>query len=404
MPNNKPRMLIAGGGYADIPLIHAAQSLGYHVITSGNRETDLGHRESDQYCPGDFSDPEDMLRIAREQNIDAICACCNDFSALSAAYVAEQMGLPGHDSFDTALMVHHKDRYRAFAEANGIPTPKAIGYSDLNSALGALDKLKLPVIIKPVDLTGGKGISRVDVLEEFMPALEHAFAISKTKRIVVEEFITGTRHGFSAFIRQGKVVFHFADNEHYHLSPYLVSAASTPTSAPKHALDNLIEQSERICELLSLKDGIFHVQFILCHDQPYIIEICRRAPGDLYVKLVQHATGVDYPQWIVRSAAGLEIADLRQEDVNGYFVRHCIMGFSAGRLRGIKIEHAIEEKIIDRMVWCKPGELVNDPQTHKFGIVFLKFENSSEMMYETVKLPEKIKAEVDPSGFNFSPL
>lgn len=394
-------MLIAGGGYADIPLIHAAQSLGYHVITSGNRESDLGHRESDQYCLGDFSDPEAMLCIAKEQKIDAICACCNDFSALSAAFVAEQMGLPGHDSFETALTIHHKDRYRAFAEAYSIPTPKAYGYSDFDCALGALDSLELPVIIKPVDLTGGKGITRVDSLSEYPSALERAFAISKSKRIVVEEFITGTRHGLSAFIRQGKVVFHFADNEHYHLSPYLVSAASTPTSAPKQAIANLIAQTERISELLFLKDGIFHIQFILCDDQPYIIEICRRAPGDLYVKLVQYATGVDYPQWIVRAAAGLEIPDLRQEDVTVCYVRHCIMGFSTGQLRGVNIDPAIEEKIIDRMIWWRRGDLVNDPKSHKFGIVFLRFENRTEMMTEVLNLPFKINVDIDSFGSDY---
>lgn len=393
----KKRLLIAGGGYADIPQIHAAQSLGYHVITSGNRADDLGHHESDQYCPGDFSDPEAMLRIAIEQNIDAICACCNDFSALSAAYVAERLGLPGHDSFATALIIHHKDRYRKFAETNDIPTPKAHGYSDLDSALGALEQFSLPVIIKPVDLTGGKGIARVDTASEYRPALELAFSISKSKRIVVEEFITGTRHGFSAFIRNGIVVFHFSDNEHYHLSPYLVSAASTPTLVPQSAIDNLIGQSERICNLLSLKDGIFHVQFILHNNKPYIIEICRRPPGDLYVKLVEHATGVDYPQWIVRAAAGLDCSDLKQAEVRGYFTRHCIMGFSSGHLHGIDIDPTVEKKIFDSMLWWKVGDLIENPLTHKFGIIFLEFSSISEMLTETDTMQHLIKADIAPT-------
>jgi biotin carboxylase len=397
LQTTKPKFLIAGGGYADIPLIHAAQELGYHVITSGNRAADLGHRESDQYCPGDFSDPKAMFNIAQEQGIDAICACCNDFSALSAAYVAEQMGLPGHDSYETALTIHHKDRYRKFAESNDIPTPRAFGYSDIGSALRDLGKLRLPIIIKPVDLTGGKGISRIEEWGHYQQALEMAFEISKTKRIVVEEFITGTRHGFSAFIRQGKVAFHFSDNEHYHLSPYLVSAASTPTLAPQSVIADLIRQCERVCKLLSLKDGIFHVQFILHDNQPYIIEICRRAPGDLYIKLVQHATGVNYPQWIVRSAAGLDLPDLKHEEVKGNFVRHCIMGCSTGHLRGIVIDQEIEKKIFDRMVWWKPGEIIENPMTHKFGIVFLKYDNKSEMLANQERMRDLIFADIIPA-------
>lgn len=387
-------MLIAGGGYADIPLIHAAQSLGYHVITSGNRESDLGHIESDQYCPGDFSDPEAMLRIAQEQDIEAVCACCNDFSALSAAYVAEKLDLPGHDSFETALTIHHKDRYRVFAEENGIPTPKALGYGDIESASRALDFLTLPVIIKPVDLTGGKGISRVDSRAEFNTALEYAFFASKSKRVVVEEFIEGTRHGFSAFVKQGRIVFYFTDNEHYHLSPYLVSAASTPSEVPKSAITNLIGQSEKICHLLSLVDGIFHVQFILRDGEPYIIEICRRAPGDLYVKLVEHATGVNYCEWIVRAAAGLDIPDVRQEDSQAGFVRHCIMGEKTGTLVGVYIDPLVEKRIVDRLVWWKEGDIVETPETHKFGILFVKYDDFSDIRLEADQLSKLVRVDV----------
>ena len=72
--------------------------------------------------------------------------------------------------------------------------------------------------------------------------------MTKAGRIVVEEFISGSRHGFSALLRAGRVVFHFADDEHYHLSPYLVSAASTPSScaAPPAAWGVAIDVPEKV--------------------------------------------------------------------------------------------------------------------------------------------------------------
>jgi len=85
------------------------------------------------------------------------------------------------------------------------------------------------LIIKPVDLTGGKGISTINHIAQAKPALEKAFSASPAKRIIVEKFITGSRHGFSAFLHDGHVVFFFSDNEHYFKNPYLVSAASTPS-------------------------------------------------------------------------------------------------------------------------------------------------------------------------------
>ncbi len=388
------RLLIAGGGYADIPMIEAAQKLGFHVISSGNRSEDLGHRISDEYCPADFSDPEAILAVAQRKKIDAICPCANDFSAISSAYVAEKLVLPGHDSFETCRLIHHKDAYREFARSNAIPTPKAKGYSDMESALRAINEFTLPVIVKPVDLTGGKGISKVTNLSDAKNALLKAFSISKAQRVIIEEFITGSHHGFSALIRDGKVVFHFADNEHYYLNPYLVAGASTPARIPDSAVADLITQIETISALLSLKPGIFHVQYILHDQKPVIIEICRRPPGDLYVKLVQYSTQLDYPAWIVKSFAGYDCSEINQVDVKGFFLRHCVMADKAGVLTDIEFSPEIRRNVFDKYMWWKPGDIVGDYLVEKFGIVFMRFHSEDEMHDKTKRMQELIKARI----------
>jgi len=238
MKSKKKKLLLAGGGYADIPLILAAKKLGYYVISSGNRPDELGHKYSDEYRMADFSDQEAILNLARETAVEAVCACCNDFSALSCAYAAEKLGLPGHDPYSVAQIIHYKDQYREFADRNNIATPKALGFFNKQEALLGIKDLSFPVIIKPVDLTGGKGMSTIGKMEDAEAALDKAFAISRMKRVVVEEFITGTRHGFSAFLVDGRVVFYFYDNEHYFLNPYMVSAASTPGMVPDAAKKN----------------------------------------------------------------------------------------------------------------------------------------------------------------------
>ena len=128
------RMLLAGGSHADIPMIRAAKALGYHVITSGNRPQDLGHAHADKTCLADFSDREAIRSLAEGLHVDAILSSCNDFSALSCAWAAEQLGLPGHDPYEVALTLHHKDRYREFALANGVATPGAVGCSSATEA------------------------------------------------------------------------------------------------------------------------------------------------------------------------------------------------------------------------------------------------------------------------------
>ena len=389
------KILIAGGGYADIPMIMAAKQLGFHVITSGNRPGDLGHRYSDECQLEDFSDHEAMLRLARRLRIDAICSSCNDFSALSSAYVAEQMGLPGHDPYQTARTIHHKDLYRDFAHANGIESPNAEGFADEKLAIAALPQFRYPIIIKPVDLTGGKGITVARTEEDAPAAIRTAFERSRAKRIVIEEFIEGTRHGFSAFLRGGRVVFHFCDNEHYYLNPYMVSAASAPGDVPESALRTLQKTAEQIAGLLGLRTGIFHVQFILCETTPYIIEICRRPPGDLYTQFVHLATGVDYPAWIVRSAAGLDCSGLSMATPSGYFARHCIMSPANGKVADIAYSPQIIDNVIDQMMWWKPGDVIEDHLTAKCGIVFMKFDQRDEMLDKTRRAQELIQVVLD---------
>lgn len=390
----KKKLLIAGGGYADIPLIQAGQKIGFHVITSGNRPDDAGHRYSDKYQPADFSDTEAMLSLAKKLSIDAICACSNDFSALSSAYVAEKLGLPGHDSFETSKIIHHKDIYRDFALKNSIPTPRAIGYSNTDQAVEGIKTFQLPVIIKPIDLTGGKGITTVYSYNDAKDAIEKAFAISRAKRIVIEEFIEGTRHGFSAFIVEGKVTFYFADNEHYYKNQYMVSAASTPADIPADVKQRLCTESEKIASLLSLKTGIFHIQYILKGKAPVIIEICRRSPGDLYTRFVEHATGVDYPSWIVKSSAGMDCSGLTFAEPKGFFARHCIMSSKPGTVKAITFDKSITGNISDKYMWGKPGDEIDDILTQKFGIVFLKFASQKEMLKKTNMMQELIHVEV----------
>ncbi|MCX5848798.1 MAG: ATP-grasp domain-containing protein [Deltaproteobacteria bacterium] len=391
MESNKKKLLVAGGGYADIPLILSAKKLGYYVITSGNKPDELGHKYSDEYKMADFSDPDAILNLAKSLKVSAICACCNDFSALSAAYAAEKLGLPGHDSYRIAQIIHYKDQYRQFALSYGIATPKAFGFTCKMEALKEMVSLKFPVIVKPVDLTGGKGMSTINQMDEAEAAIEKAFAISRMKRVVVEEFITGSRHGFSVFLVNGRVVFFFSDNEHYFLNPYMVSAASTPGIVSPAVEKKLCAESEKISSLLSLKTGIFHIQYILNGEEPVIIEICRRAPGDLYIRLVEHATGVDYSSWIVRSSAGLDCSGLTQAEPRGFFARHCVMCTTAGKVRDIIFDNSIEKQIIDKFMWWKKGDIVSDIMTAKFGIVFLKFQSQDEMMEKTERMQKLIR-------------
>ncbi|SHM55038.1 Biotin carboxylase [Fibrobacter sp. UWR3] len=386
---NRKKLLLLGGSHAEIPLIKAAQDLGWYVITTGNNRDGLGHSFADKTVFADFSDKNAMLELARNEAVQAVCSGCNDFALLSTVYVCEKMGLQGHDSYATSLEIHHKDRYRALATRLNIPTPQAkVVRNDLEFE-DAIAMLKFPIIVKPVDLTGGKGIHRAENADEAREAYRDAVGRTREDHVVVEEFIQGTNHGFSAMLVNGKVAFAFADNEQYFLNKYMVSGANTPTTTSDAGLKKLRDYSERIAKELSLVDGILHIQYIEKFDgTPVIIEICRRPPGDLYIKFVKYATGVDYPKFIVMAETGEDISDIVDVPTQGYWLRHCVMPTCEGVVRDVVFAPEIESNIVEKFLWFKPSDVIADKLLYKAGIVFFKFNSLVEMQEKTGRMTD----------------
>ena len=396
-------MLLLGGSHAEIPLIKAAQALGWYVITTGNNRDGLGHPYADKTVFADFSDKEVMLELARAEGVSAVCSGCNDFALLSTVYVCEKLGLPGHDSYATSLEIQHKDKYRALAARLGIPTPQAITIAvtgkgrteqDCAGFDDAIAGLAFPIIVKPIDLTGGKGIHRAANADEAREAYKDACSRTRQDHIVVEEFVEGTNHGFSAMLVKGKVAFAFADNEQYYINKYMVSGANTPSTTPATGLAKLRDYSERIARELKLVDGILHIQYIEKADgTPVIIEICRRPPGDLYIKFVQYATGVDYPKFIIMAETGMDISAIPDVPTQGFWLRHCVMADCQagengcdGVVRDVIFVPEIQGNIVEKFLWNKPGDIVTDKLTYKAGIVFFKFDTLAEMESKTARM------------------
>lgn len=390
---HKQKFLIVGGGLGDIPLIKAAQKLGYEVTTLSTRINSIAHKYSDKYINADYTNKNEVLNIVKKEKFDAISPCTNDFSARVCSYVAESLNYSGHDTYKNSLTLHKKDLFREFTNANNILAPKAKSFIDIQTALDFIKNISYQMIIKPSDSTSGKGISKIeddDANEDLIKKLKYALANSNSKTILIEEYIEGTNHGFSTLIKDSKVIFHFIDEEHYYLNKYMVSGASSHPDIKKITINTLINEIEKIASLLKLKDGIVHVQFILKNDIPYILEICRRIPGDLYIDLVKYSTGVDYPSCIVKAFAGLNFINNCKKDEERFITRHCIMSNKSGVLENITFDKSIEKKIIKNVTLMKPLEELHDTLNQKLGIVFIEYKNKEDKLNFVNKLNELI--------------
>lgn len=375
------KLLITGGGHAELPLIQAAQTMGYYVISTGNDEGNPGHLAADKYMKGDFSDKEFVLELARREQVDAIVSGCNDFAYLSTAYACEKLGLPGHDSYAVAETIHIKSKFRQMATEIGIKMPKVQICRSREQCIASIDQIGFPLLVKPVDLTGGKGVQTCYDEEQTLAAFEAAMSVTRQDYVILEQFVQGVNHGITTLLKNGKVVFHMVDNEQYGMNKYLVLGACAPSNIPQFAEFTLLRDIEKIAAHCKLTDGLFHAQFILDEDNyPVIIDPCRRAPGDLYILLASYVTQVDYPAQIVMAECGMELPDCYPIGHN-FVARECIMTTRCCTIRDVEISSEIVPYIVHSFMRWKKGDVVEDPMKYKAGILIMRFDSYEKMMW-----------------------
>ncbi len=390
------KMLILNGSHSEVTLIIEAKKLGYYVITTGNNPKLIGHGYADEYIKEDYSDKDAILKIAREKNIDAICSCANDFGCITAAYVAEKMGLDGHDSYEVARLLHQKDGFKRFARNCNLQTPISDIYDNLEQALAMKDSYPYPMIVKPVDLTGGKGVKKVCNESEYVEAIKNALGMSRKGVVVVEKYIEGTYHSFSTFLIDKKVIAYYSDNEYSYINPYFVCTSGGPATKADMVEDILIEQAEIVADRLNLVNGVFHMQYVMDENYvPYIIDITRRCSGDVYPEPVEHATGIPWSKWIVMSEAGFDSEVFVERGHQKKFCgRHCIMARQNGEVDEVIISDELQVNIYDKMMWYQKGDKIENYLVDKLGILFLEYSSEEEMIEKIKNIDKLIKVKI----------
>ena len=387
---HKKKLLILNGSHGEISLINAAKNLGFCVITSGNDPAGLGHSCADENIFADYSDFEKICKLAESQKIDAVVSCSNDFGIITAAYVSEKLNLPGHDSFETTCKLHHKDTFRQLVEKYDLHAPRAIAFDSAEKAYAV--KMNFPLIVKPIDLTGGKGVTKVSTAAELIPTVDKAFNMTRAGKIVIEPFIEGTAHSFSTFLINRKVAAYYSDNEYTFKNPFLISTSAGPATDVDKVKNILIGDVEKLAQELNLVDGIFHVQYILRENQPYILEATRRTSGDLYSIPVEYALKIPWSKMTVQAEAGLPIEKLPQpQNVQLFAGRHCIMGERNGTVKDVEISPELVNNIFDKCLDWKRGFQIENYLLNKLGILFLKFDTEAEMLSKINRITELVK-------------
>ncbi len=379
------KLMILGGSRYAIPVIKIAHELGIHVITADYLPDNLAHKYSDEYVNVSIIDKEVVLDAARSRKIDGIMSFACDPGVVSAAYVAERLGLPFQCSYEAASILQDKGLFRQFLIDNGFNCPRAKRYTDKNEALGDINYFKWPIIVKPTDSAGSKGVTRVDVTSDLEYAIDIAIEMSHNGAFIIEEFLTfeGYHSSTDPFTVDGELKFITYSDQLFDPeadNPYTPAYIIWPSTMQKKYQDELTSEIQRLMNLLGMKTGIYNIETCVADGKPYIMEVSPRGGGCKIAELQHLAYGVNLIEAEVRKAVGLPLGEINQSSCNGYWcemIVHARPGQS-GVLKNVRVSPDIKEKYLKLMdLSVNPGDLIK-PFTGAnmaLGDMFFRFES-----------------------------
>ena len=358
-------MLLGGLRYL-LPVIEAAHRHDIYVITVDYLPDNIAHRHSDEYHNVSIIDKEAVLALARELQIDGIMSFAVDPGVVSAAYVAEQMGLPFQCSYESACILQDKSRFRKFLADNGFNVPNARGYYNAAAALNDIDYFNWPVIVKPVDSAGSKGVTRVDDPKDLERAILHALDNSPSRHFIIEDFLE--KEGYSSdsdsFSVEGKLVFCTFNNQYFDKdaeNEYTPAAYSWPSTMPHFAQDELRSELQRLISLLECKTGLYNIETRYCKNgKAYIMEVSPRAGGNRLAEMLKYVTGEDLIERAMLAAVNEPFEDIESgADKNQTELLEVILhANNSGCFKCLELSSELEEKIIEKDLWVEPGDVV----------------------------------------------
>lgn len=385
-----------GGSLYQVYAIKEAVRLGYYVITCDYLPSNPGHRFAHEYHNVSTTDKEAVLRLAKELQVDGVVAYASDPAAPTAAYVCEQLGLPT-SPYRSVEILSNKDLFRAFLQEHGFNCPKAMGFLSYEEALARIDEFQLPVMVKPVDSSGSKGINKLTNKSQLKDFVEDALHYSRSKRFLIEEFIVKKGHQISgdAFSVDGQLVFHCLGNEFYDPTcdkDFAPLGECWPFQMDHKYIEDLEQQLQRLMTLLQMKSNAYNVEAIVGEDDKvYLLELGARSGGSLIPQVTEYATGVNMVTYVIKAAMGEDCSALSQVEPRGFWSNYMVHSKKTGKYVSIEFEETFKNKhLVDWVSDIKEGD-----EVHKFrdaqdciGEFILKYDNM-EQMFEVIKNIDK---------------
>lgn len=404
----KKKILFLGGADIQIPAIQKAIELGLHVITCDYLPNNPGHKISHEYHNVSTTDKEAVLALSQQLQIDGISAYASDPAAITAAYVADKMGIPGND-YASILKLSYKNEFRTLQRECGIRSPECAIVNSSDDIIAAAQRFPDGGILKPVDTSGSKGVFRILNYansndydrEQLEKMLAEAKGYSRVKNVIVEEYIQ--RKGFlmsgDFLIKEGKVVFYCFGDVHFNtcINGLVPRSISLPASLPVEFHARAIADVQKLLDHMKIRTGVFNVDII--QDQqgnPVLIDIGARNGGNLFNDIIFYHSGVNLIELSILQCIGAPYDVKYNGEILGYYAHNVLHAEEDGLFDGVEFSEEITPKIIYRSVLPERGTPVKKFVNSSFrvGLILLKFGSFEEMHTLLYNIHDHVKVNV----------
>lgn len=320
----KKLMLLGGSRYL-LPVIKKAHDLGLYVITCDYLPNNDAHKFADKYVNVSIINKEEVLTVAQEQHISGIMSFACDPGVATAAYVAEKMGLPFQGSYESVSILQDKGRFRQFLMENGFNCPHAKSYFDKKAPFADIDYFTWPVIVKPVDSAGSKGVTKVDKPEDLPNAIQTALDNGHNGHFIVEDFLTFESFHSSTdpFTVDGKLKYiSFSDQlfDKDAENPYTPAFIIWPTTMKQEHQNYLVSEIQRLMDLLHMQTGIYNIESVVgVGGIPYIMEVSPRGGGCKIAELQEMSVDVNVIENEIRKAVEMPLLPIEEKTIKGHW-------------------------------------------------------------------------------------
>lgn len=396
------KVLMLGGSTVQVAAIRKAKEMGLYVIVCDYLPDNPGQYVADEYYPTSTTDQNAVLELARKVRPDGVICYATDAAAPTAAYVCEKLGLPTNP-YESVKILSNKDLYRTYLREHGFCTPQSGCYTNSEELYQDVDRYAFPIMVKPVDSSGSKGVNKVFHKDKLQDAFQDALKYTRCGRIIVEEFVEKKGYQISGdgFSVDGKLVFRCFGNEFYGsngIKEYVPLGECWPSVLSVGLQEKVHNEIQRLITMLGMRTCAYNIEAILDqNDNVYIMELGARSGGSLIPQITQKATGVDLVEYVIKAALGESCEGLHLVHPNGFWSNYMVHSRNSGVLKRVTVDKELEPLIVDYVSDKKPGDSVTafENSNQALGTMVFRYTSMKQMLDLIERLPELVRVELE---------